>query len=87
MSGHDGDHARVPQPQGTYAGLPYDWRRPSLARARARLWNPGDPRVFPPSRSAGGWPSTSTGWRTRCAWSAPAAPADAGAGQAEARSG
>ena len=37
MSGHDGDGRRVPPPQGTYAGLPYDWRRPSRARARARL--------------------------------------------------
>jgi hypothetical protein len=34
MSGHDGDHRRVPPAQGTYAGLPYDWRRPSLARGR-----------------------------------------------------
>jgi hypothetical protein len=48
MSGHDGDDRGVPPPQGTYAGLPYDWRRPSLTRARARLWNPADPRVFTP---------------------------------------
>ncbi|HEY8045141.1 MAG TPA: hypothetical protein VIF35_12800 [Streptosporangiaceae bacterium] len=61
MSGHDGDDRQVPQPPGTYAGLPYDWRRPSLARVRARLWNPDDPRVLTPSRSAGDGPSTSTG--------------------------
>ena len=55
MSEHDGDDRRVPPPQGTYAGLPYDWRRPSLARARARPWNPGDPRVFTPKSSGWGW--------------------------------
>jgi hypothetical protein len=55
MSGHDGDGRRVPQPHGTYAGLPYDWRRPSLARARARLWNPDDPRVLTPKSYGWGW--------------------------------
>ena len=55
MSGHDGDARLVPQPQGTYAGLPYDWRRPSLARARARLWNPDDPRVLTPKSFGWGW--------------------------------
>ena len=25
MSGHDGDDRQVPQPQGTYAGLPFGW--------------------------------------------------------------
>jgi len=75
MSGHDGDGRRVPQPQGTYAGLPYDWRRPSLARARARLWNPDDPRVLTPKSYGWGGRSTSTGWCTRDGWSARAAPA------------
>ena len=55
MSGHDGDDRQVPPPQGTYAGLPYDWRRPSLARARARLWNPDDPRVLTPKSFGWGW--------------------------------
>jgi uncharacterized protein DUF5808 len=55
MSGHHGDHRRVPPPQGTYAGLPVDWRLPSLARARARLWNPGDPRVLTPKSFGWGW--------------------------------
>lgn len=35
------------QGQGTYCGMPYDWRRPTWARARARLWNPGG-RMFSP---------------------------------------
>lgn len=55
MSGQDGGDRRVPRPQGTYAGLPYDWRRPSLARARARLWNPDDPRVLTPKSYGWGW--------------------------------
>ncbi|MBF6062785.1 hypothetical protein IU500_13610 [Nocardia terpenica] len=38
----------VPRPQGTVAGVPYDWRRPTWARLRARWWNRDDPRVFTP---------------------------------------
>jgi hypothetical protein len=33
--------------------MPYDWRKPTGARARARLWNPDDPRLWPPK--AFGW--------------------------------
>ena len=33
---------------GTYLGIPYDWRRPTLARARSRWWNPRDRRLFTP---------------------------------------
>ena len=39
---------RVPDPQGTVIGVPYDWRRPSAARLRAGWWNPADPRLFTP---------------------------------------
>jgi hypothetical protein len=39
---------RVPEPQGTVIGVPYDWRRPTAARLRARWWNPDDPRLFTP---------------------------------------
>jgi len=38
--------------QGRFLGMPYDWRRPTLAR-KSRLWNPRDPRVFVPK--AFGW--------------------------------
>lgn len=37
-----------PEPQGRFGGLPYDWRKPSAARVKARLWNPGDKRLFTP---------------------------------------
>ena len=39
---------QVPEPQGKFAGMPYDWRRPTLAKAKARMWNPNEPRLFTP---------------------------------------
>jgi hypothetical protein len=48
MSDRDDDAGIVPEPQGHAAGLPYDFRRPTASRIRARAWNPGDPRVFTP---------------------------------------
>jgi uncharacterized membrane protein len=33
---------------GKFLGIPYDWRRPTLDRARSRWWNPDDPRLFTP---------------------------------------
>lgn len=39
--------------RGRFLGLPYDWRRPTLARIKSRVWNPDDPRVFTPR--AFGW--------------------------------
>ena len=38
---------------GRFAGLPYDWRRPTLDRLRKGLWNPAEPRVLVPK--AFGW--------------------------------
>ena len=55
MSEHDGGDRRIPPPEGTYPGVPYDWRTPSLARARARMWNPDDPRIFTPKTFGWGW--------------------------------
>jgi hypothetical protein len=40
--------ARVPDPQGRFLGVPYDWRRPTVSRLRARWWNPAEPRLFTP---------------------------------------
>ena len=33
---------------GTFLGVPYDWRRPTVERFKERWWNPDDPRVFTP---------------------------------------
>ncbi|HVX24439.1 MAG TPA: DUF5808 domain-containing protein [Candidatus Saccharimonadales bacterium] len=38
---------------GTFWGVPYDWRKPTMARYRERLWNPNDPRLYTPR--AWGW--------------------------------
>jgi hypothetical protein len=38
---------------GKFLGVPYDWRRPTRARYKERLWNPDDPRIFTPR--AFGW--------------------------------
>ena len=40
---------------GTFLGVPYDWRRPTVARAKSRLWNPDDPRLFTPKAFGWGW--------------------------------
>jgi hypothetical protein len=39
--------------EGTFLGIPYDWRRPTRERYRSRVWNPDDPRLFTPK--AVGW--------------------------------
>jgi hypothetical protein len=33
---------------GRFLGLPYDWRAPTLARARERWWNRADRHLFSP---------------------------------------
>jgi hypothetical protein len=38
---------------GRFLGVPYDWRRPTVARVRKSVWNPGESRVFVPK--AFGW--------------------------------
>lgn len=42
-----------PEPQGRFLKVPYDLREPTSDRFRARMWNPGDTRLFPPK--ALGW--------------------------------
>lgn len=44
-----GDEPRT----GTFWGVPYDWRRPTKARFKQRMWNADDPRVMTPR--AYGW--------------------------------
>ncbi len=41
---------------GRVAGfVPYDFRRPTLRRAKARWWNPSDPRILTPKTFGVGW--------------------------------
>ena len=40
---------------GTLLGIPYDWRRPTVERAKARLWNPDEPRLLVPRVFGLGW--------------------------------
>jgi len=40
---------------GRFLGVPYDWRRPTLARVRSRWWNRNDRRVFTPKSFGWGW--------------------------------
>jgi uncharacterized membrane protein len=40
---------------GTFLGIPYDWRRPTVARTKSRLWNPSEPRLFVPRAFGMGW--------------------------------
>jgi hypothetical protein len=53
MTDHGDEAGKAPEPQGRLAGLPYDFRAPTMSRIRARAWNPADPRVFTPK--AFGW--------------------------------
>jgi hypothetical protein len=39
--------------KGTFLGIPYDWRPPTVARTKSRWWNPEDSRLFTPK--AYGW--------------------------------
>jgi hypothetical protein len=46
---HEPDgNPEIPEPQGRLLGMPYDLRRPTVARARARLWNSADRRLLTP---------------------------------------
>jgi hypothetical protein len=38
---------------GTFLWMPYDWRRPTVARVKERYWNPDEPRLLTPR--AWGW--------------------------------
>jgi Family of unknown function (DUF5808) len=40
---------------GTFLGVPYDWRRPTTARFKERLWNPSEPRLIVPRAFGWGW--------------------------------
>jgi hypothetical protein len=40
---------------GKIAGVPYDFRRPTLSRMKERIWNPEDPRIITPRTYGIGW--------------------------------
>jgi len=40
---------------GELLGIPYDVRRPTATRAKSRMWNRDDPRMFPPKSFGWGW--------------------------------
>lgn len=51
---------RKPQRKRTWHGriagfVPYDFRRPTLRRAKSRWWNPSDPRILTPRTFGVGW--------------------------------
>lgn len=51
---------RTPADQRTWQGgvrgaVPYDFRRPTLARLRERMWNPDDERLVMPQVFGVGW--------------------------------
>jgi hypothetical protein len=41
------------QRTGKFLGVPYDWRRPTLARVKSRWWNRDDRRLATPK--SWGW--------------------------------
>lgn len=54
---------------GRFLGLPYDWRRPTMARLKERAWNRHDPRVLTPMFFGLGyminWPALASRLRLR----------------------
>ena len=46
---------RTKQPSGRFLRVPYDFRFPTLARFRERIWNPDDPSIVTPTVFGVGW--------------------------------
>ena len=46
---------RTKQSHGTYYNVPFEFRFPTVSRAKERLWNPNDHRIFTPSVFGVGW--------------------------------
>jgi hypothetical protein len=54
------EQLRLPAEQRTWEGrvgglVPYDFRMPTLERAKSRWWNPQDDRLFVPTVFGVGW--------------------------------
>jgi hypothetical protein len=41
--------------EGTFLGIPYDWRWPTLELFKKRVWNRYDRRIFTPKVFGWGW--------------------------------
>ena len=41
--------------QGKILGIPFDFRKPTYARMKQRMWNPDDERIMTPRTSGIGW--------------------------------
>jgi hypothetical protein len=55
-----GTELRKPRGARTWNGrvlglVPYDFRKPTVERVKARWWNPGDARLFTPRVFGVGW--------------------------------
>ena len=37
-----------PERTGRFLGIPYDWRKPTWARFKSRVWNSNEPRIWTP---------------------------------------
>ena len=48
-------YAQAVSKTGTFLGTPYDWRRPTLARAKSRWWNADEPRLLTPKTVGWGY--------------------------------
>jgi uncharacterized protein DUF5808 len=51
----DENDSPVPEPTGHLGKVPYDFRRPSRAKFKSRLYNEDDPRFFTPRAFGAGW--------------------------------
>lgn len=40
---------------GTWLGVPFDWRKPTVERVQQRWWNPDDRRLFTPKSFGWGY--------------------------------
>ena len=47
--------SRAKGDRGAILGIPFDWRRPTAARAKPHVWNPDEPRLFVPRAYGLGW--------------------------------
>lgn len=46
---------RARKSYGSFCGIPFDFRVPTIGRIRERMWNPDDPRVITPTAFGAGW--------------------------------